>query len=133
MPSLDGAVVVVTGANGGIGTPFVHEALARVAVKVYVTARSPRVWDDETLDVTDRASIAAAVAAAADVTVLVNNAGAPPSASLLDVTEANIRAHMETNFFGPVFLARAFAPVLAAKKGSTTPSRPEKTRSWPSS
>ena len=25
---------------------------------------------------------------------------------------------METNFFGPVFLARAFAPVLAAKQGS---------------
>ncbi|MEH0541587.1 SDR family NAD(P)-dependent oxidoreductase [Streptomyces sp. B21-105] len=48
-----------------------------------------------------------------------NNAGAiPPSASLLDVSEADIRANMETNFFGPVFLARAFAPVLAAKKGS---------------
>ncbi|MFD9324631.1 SDR family oxidoreductase [Streptomyces sp. NPDC060065] len=72
-----------------------------------------------TLDVTDRASIDAAVAAAADVTVLVNNAGAtPPSASLLDVTEADIRANMETNFFGPVFLARAFAPILAAKQGS---------------
>ncbi|MFF5307635.1 SDR family oxidoreductase [Streptomyces sp. NPDC013161] len=124
MPSLDGSVVLVTGANGGIGTHFVHDALARGAVKVYATARSPRAWDDErivplTLDVTDRASIDAAVAAAADVTVLVNNAGAiPPSASLLDVTEADIRANMETNFFGPVFLARAFAPVLAAKKGA---------------
>ena len=48
-----------------------------------------------------------------------NNAGAiPPSASLLDVTEADIRANMETNFFGPVFLTRASATVLAAKKGS---------------
>ncbi|MCX4767352.1 SDR family oxidoreductase [Streptomyces sp. NBC_01275] len=112
------------GANGGLGTHFVHDALARGAVKVYATARSPRAWDDDrivplTLDVTDRTSIDAAVAAAADVTVLVNNAGAtPPSASLLDVTEADIRANMETNFFGPVFLARAFAPILAAKKGS---------------
>lgn len=100
MPSLDGAVVLVTGGNGGIGTHFVHDALARGAFKVYATARSPRAWDDErivplTLDVTDRASIDAAVAAAADVTVLVNNAGAiPPSASLLDVTEADIRARM---------------------------------------
>ncbi|WP_217236360.1 SDR family oxidoreductase [Streptomyces sp. AC555_RSS877] len=122
MPSLDGAVVLVTGANGGIGTHFVHDALARGAVKVYATARSPRAWDDDrivplTLDVTDRTSIDAAVAAAADVTVLVNNAGAtPPSTSLLDVTEADIRANMETNFF--VFLARAFAPILAANKGS---------------
>ncbi|MFJ9244729.1 SDR family oxidoreductase [Streptomyces sp. NPDC101776] len=124
MPSLDGSVVLVTGANGGIGTHFVHEALARGAAKVYATARSPRTWDDErivllTLDVTESASIDAAVAAAADVTVLINNAGAnPPSASLLDITEADIRANMETNFFGPVFLARAFAPILAAQQGS---------------
>lgn len=120
MPSLDGAVVLVTGANGGIGTHFVHDALARGAAKVYATARSPRAWNDErivplTLDVTDPASVDAAVAAAPDVTVLINNAGAnPPSASLLDVTEADIRVNMETNFFGPVFLARAFAPILAA-------------------
>ena len=120
MPSLNGAVVLVTGANGGIGTHFVHDALARGAAKVYATARSPRTWDDErivplTLDVTDPASVDAAVAAAPDVTVLINNAGAnPPSASLLDVTEADIRVNMETNFFGPVFLARAFAPILAA-------------------
>ncbi|WP_328643174.1 SDR family oxidoreductase [Streptomyces canus] len=124
MPSLDGAVVLVTGANGGLGTHFVHDALARGAAKVYATARSPRAWDDErivplTLDVTDPASIDAAVAAAPDVTVLVNNAGAiPPNASLLDVTEADIRANMETNFFGPVLLARAFASILAAEPGS---------------
>ncbi len=124
MPSLDGAVVLVTGANGGLGTHFVHDALARGAAKVYATARSPRAWDDErvvplTLDVTVRASIEAAVAAAPDVTVLINNAGAiPPNASLLDVTEVDIRANMETNFFGPVLLARAFAPILAATSES---------------
>lgn len=120
MPSLDGAVVLVTGANGGIGTHFVHQALARGAAKVYATARTPHAWDDErivplTLDVTDTASIDAAAAAAPDVTVLVNNAGAnPSSASLLEITEADIRANMEINFFGPVLLARAFAPILAA-------------------
>jgi len=124
MPSLNGAVVLVTGANGGLGTHFVHDALARGAAKVYATARSPRTWDDGrivplTLDVTDPASIDAAVAAAPDVTMLINNAGAvPPNASLLDVTEADIRANMETNFFGPVLLARAFAPVLTAKPDS---------------
>ena len=124
MPSLNGAVVLVTGANGGLGTHFVRDALARGAAKVYATARSPRAWDDErivplTLDVTDPASIDAAVAAAPDVTVLINNAGAvPPSASLLEVTEADVRVNMETNFFGPLFLARAFAPILAAKPES---------------
>jgi NAD(P)-dependent dehydrogenase (short-subunit alcohol dehydrogenase family) len=124
MPSLNGAVVLVTGANGGIGTHFVHDALSRGAAKVYATARSPRTWDDErvvplTLDVTDPASIDAAVAAAPDVTMFINNAGAnPPSASLLDVTEADIRVNMETNFFGPLFLARAFAPILTSKPES---------------
>src|SRR5947209_2642476 len=59
------------------------------------------------VDVTDRTSIDAAVAAAPDVTVLINNAGAiPPSASLLDVADADIRANVETNFFARVFLAR---------------------------
>ena len=124
VPSLHGAVILVTGANGGIGTHFVHRALARGAAKVYATARTPRTWNDErvvplTLDVTDGESITAAVAAAPDVTALINNAGAiPPSASLLEVTEADIRANMEINFFGPVLLARAFAPILAANPRS---------------
>jgi len=125
MPSLDGAIVLVTGANGGIGTQFVREALARGASKVYATARTPRLWDDErivplALDVTDSTSIRSIADAASDVTVLINNAGAtPPSASLLDVSDADIRANMEVNFFGPVFVARAFAPILAAHPGST--------------
>lgn len=120
MPSLIDSVVLVTGANGGIGTRLVHDALARGARKVYATARSPRTWDDDrivplVLDVTDSASITAAVENASDVTVLINNAGAtPPSSSLLDITEDDIRANMETNFFGPLNLARAFAPTLVA-------------------
>ena len=122
MTALNGAVVLVTGANGGIGTHFVHDALARGASKVYATARKPRAWDDErivplALDVTDPASIQAAVEAAGDVTVLINNAGiSPSSAGILTHTEAEIRTNVETNFLGPLFLARAFAPILAAKQ-----------------
>lgn len=124
MPSLTGAVVLVTGANGGIGTHFVRQALARGAAKVYASARNPRKWDDErivplTLDVTDSASIQAAVAAAPDVTVLINNAGASTSTpGILSHTEAEIRANVETNFLGPLFLSRAFAPILSAKTGT---------------
>ena len=124
MPSLNGAVVLVTGANGGIGTHFVHEALARGAAKVYATARTPRAWDDErivslALDVTDSASIAAAVTAAPDVTVLINNAGVSVStAGILSHSDDEIRANVETNFLGPLFLARAFAPILSANNAS---------------
>jgi NAD(P)-dependent dehydrogenase (short-subunit alcohol dehydrogenase family) len=124
MPSLNGAVVLVTGANGGIGTHFVHEALARGAAKVYATARNPRDWHDErivplALDITDPASIRAAVAAAPDVTVLVNNAGASvSSAGILTHTDEEIRTNVETNFLGPLFLARAFAPILSSREES---------------
>jgi NAD(P)-dependent dehydrogenase (short-subunit alcohol dehydrogenase family) len=124
MTSLDNAVALVTGANGGIGSAFVNAAIARGAAKVYATARNPRVWEDErivplVLDVTDPASIASAVEAAGDVTMLINNAGGlPPSASILDVTNDDIRRNMEINFFAPLFLARAFAPTLSAAENA---------------
>lgn len=78
-PSFNRAVVLATGANGGIGTEFVYEAFTRGASKVYATARNPRTWDDDrivplTLDVIDPASIHAVVEAAGDVTVLINDA-----------------------------------------------------------
>lgn len=124
MPSLNEAVVLVTGANGGIGTQFVHQALARGAAKVYASARTPRTWADErivplVLDVTDVASIRAAVETAPDVTVLINNAGtSTPTPGILSHTDEEIRTNVETNFLGPLFLARAFAPILSAKNES---------------
>ncbi|GAA1905487.1 SDR family oxidoreductase [Williamsia serinedens] len=118
MPTIDDAVVLVTGANGGLGEHFVRQALARGARKVYAAARRPRDWGDDrivpiALDVTNTRSRADAVARAADTTILINNAGTlPPTASLLDLEEADLRATMETNFFAPVLLARAFASTL---------------------
>ena len=116
MTKMDGAVVLVTGANGGLGIEFVQQVLDRGAAKVYATARTPKQWDDArvvplALDVLDPASIAAAVSAAGDVTVLINNAGVGgggPLSGRLD----DIRAIFETNFFGAVAVAAAFAPVL---------------------
>lgn len=125
MTSLNGAVILVTGANGGIGGHFVREALARGAAKVYATARNPHQWDDErivplTLDVTDPASIQTVVKQAPDVTVLINNAGTSVSTpGILTHTDQEIRQNVETNFLGPLFLARAFAPILSAKAGNT--------------
>ncbi|MFF2319173.1 SDR family oxidoreductase [Arthrobacter sp. NPDC058097] len=124
MPLLSGAVVLVTGANGGLGREFVEEALARGAAKVYATARRPQEWDDPrvvalALDITDPDSIRATVSHAQDVTVLINNAGISIGTdTLLALSDGEIREVMETNFFGPVALTRAFAPVLAASKAS---------------
>lgn len=124
MPTLKDAVVLVTGANGGIGAELVRAALERGAEKVYATARIPRDWGDErivplVLDVNDPASIAGAAEAAVDVTVLINNAGvAPKGASILGLSEEDFRESMETNFFGPVAMARTFAPRLVAHPDS---------------
>ncbi|WP_314452525.1 SDR family oxidoreductase [uncultured Microbacterium sp.] len=124
MPSLGGATVVITGANGGIGHELVSQALERGARKVYATARVPQAWSDArvvpfALDVTDPASVAAAATTASDATVLINNAGAnPPTASLLDIDDEALDATFAVNFFGPVRVARAFAPVLTLRAGS---------------
>ena len=80
MTRLTGQIVLVTGANGGLGTEFVRQALERGATKVYAAARRPQDWDDArivplVLDVGDAASVARAATEAADVTVVVNNAG----------------------------------------------------------
>src|SRR4051794_40224119 len=102
-------VVLVTGANGGLGTQFVQQALDRGAHTVYATARTPREWDDPRvialpLDVTDPASIAAAAAAAPDVTLVINNAGGANGATVLKDSPA-LRDLFEVNFFGPVAIA----------------------------
>lgn len=119
---LNGSVVLVTGANGGLGREFVGQALARGASKVYAAARKPQDWDDERvvplqLDVTDPSSIRAAAAAAGDVNVLVNNAGITGASSLLNSPIGEIREVFETNVFGPLELVREFAPTLAAHGG----------------
>jgi NAD(P)-dependent dehydrogenase (short-subunit alcohol dehydrogenase family) len=125
MPTLNEAVVLVTGANGGIGTHLVHDALGRGAAKVYATARTPREWSDKrivplALDVTNSDSIQAAVDVAGDVTVLINNAGTSVSSpGILTQTGQEIRTNVETNLLGPLFLTRAFAPILSTKDGAT--------------
>ena len=124
MPSLHNAVVLVTGANGGIGRELVAQALARGARKVYATARSPTCWQDPRvvpvrLDVTDPASVTAVSAVASDTTILINNAGAnPPTASILEVTDADVDANLHVNFLGPLRVARAFAPQLSGRDGA---------------
>ncbi|WP_395725208.1 SDR family oxidoreductase [Nakamurella sp.] len=122
MTTLDGAVVLITGANGGLGREFVRQALARGARKVYASARAPRAWDDSRvttlpLDVTDPDSVDAAAAAAPDVTVVINNAGTTGPGALLDADLDDVRNLFETNVFGPLAVAQAFAPVLAGNGG----------------
>ncbi|MCP2266587.1 SDR family oxidoreductase [Promicromonospora thailandica] len=123
MTDLRNAVVLVTGANGGLGRGFVAEALLRGATKVYASARTPRAWDDErvvplTLDITSPESVAAAAEQAPDVTVLINNAGiSAPRLPVLRTPLDDIRRVFETNVYGQVAVVQAFAPVLGRNGG----------------
>ncbi|GLX99405.1 SDR family oxidoreductase [Herbidospora sp. NBRC 101105] len=123
MTSLGNATVLVTGANGGIGTAFVTTALERGARRVYAAARTPRDWGDERvvplhLDLTDPASIERAAREAGDVTVLVNNAAVFPRGDLLTAPIDDITTTIETNLLGPIRLTRALAPALRSAKGA---------------
>ena len=120
---LANATVLITGANRGLGAAFAREALARGARKVYAAARDP---DSVTvpgvvpirLDVTKPAEIAAAARECNDVTLLINNAGiAATGGFLADASLASAQRHLDTNFFGPLRMTQAFAPVLAAHGG----------------
>jgi NAD(P)-dependent dehydrogenase (short-subunit alcohol dehydrogenase family) len=116
--------VFVTGANGGLGTHFVKQALARGAVKVYAAARNPRPWDDARivpleLDITNADHIARAVAAAPDVDLLINNAAIAPGGDSIMGPEEALRRIFETNFFGTLAVANAFSPVLGKNGGGT--------------
>jgi NAD(P)-dependent dehydrogenase (short-subunit alcohol dehydrogenase family) len=117
---LTGSTALVTGANRGLGRHFAEQLLARGAT-VYAAARNPESVDlpgaiPIQLDVTDQASIAAAVEtvrAAGGLSVLINNAGSFTGASLQAGTDADIRTEMNVHYFGTFDVTRAFAPLLA--------------------
>ena len=120
---LDNATVLITGANRGLGLAFAREALARGARKVYAAARDPASVTlpgvvPIKLDVTSPADVAAVARACGDVTLLINNAGIAATGGFL--AEGSVEAaqrHLDTNFFGPLLMTRAFAPLLAANGG----------------
>lgn len=68
------------------------------------------------LDVTDPASIAAAVAAAGEIDVLVNNAGIGWLNAVEATPMATVRAIFETNLFGPVAMMQAVLPQMRERR-----------------
>ena len=121
---IEGANALVTGGHRGFGRAMVDELLDRGAAKVYATSRLPQQQRDPrivpiVLDVTDDDSVQAAARAADDVSIVVNNAGIHLSTPVLEAPLDAIRAELEANLFGPIRVARAFAPVLAEHRPSS--------------
>ncbi len=125
--------LLITGATAGIGRRAALHLAAR-GLHVIATGRNQAALaelareapagarlDTLALDVTDPASIGAAVAAVDRLTagrgldVLVNNAGFGVAAAVEQTTDADVRAQFETNVFGLLAMVRAFAPAMRAR------------------
>jgi NAD(P)-dependent dehydrogenase (short-subunit alcohol dehydrogenase family) len=120
---------LVTGAGRGMGTDIARAALD-AGHAVVATGRNP---DRVTaalgahqdllavaLDVTDPASVQAAVDAAVQrfgrIDVLVNNAGNFYAGFFEELSPEDFRAQIETNLFGPLNVTRAVLPVMRAQR-----------------
>jgi len=120
---LEGSVVLVTGANRGLGQEFARQALAAGAKKVYAGARDPGKVSlagvvPIKLDVTNADDVATAASQCADVTLLINNAGIARLGGVVQGDpSALLREHLETNLFGVLDMSRAFAQTLGKNGG----------------
>jgi NAD(P)-dependent dehydrogenase (short-subunit alcohol dehydrogenase family) len=118
--------VLITGCSTGIGRASAKR-LAGAGWKVYASARRPESIADlrkagcETLalDVTDEASMSAAVAAVEQaegaVGVLINNAGYSQSGAIETVPMDFVRRQFETNVFGVVCMTQLVLPKMRAQ------------------
>ncbi|OVZ65323.1 short-chain dehydrogenase [Pigmentiphaga sp. NML080357] len=119
------SVALVTGGNRGLGKALVQALRNAGAAKVYAAAREPSTISTSEgvvpvrLDVIDPSNVRALANELRDVNILVNNAGIIiRSPSILDPASLeSLRQEAETNVLGPLALAQAFAPVLAANGG----------------
>jgi NAD(P)-dependent dehydrogenase (short-subunit alcohol dehydrogenase family) len=120
---IEGSVALVTGAGRGLGRVFARELVSRGAARVYGAARNPATVTEPgltpvRLDITDPERVAQVAGELADVSLLVNNAGAMKASTFMNAPSLDAaRLEMETNYFGTLSMCRAFAPVLAANGG----------------
>jgi NAD(P)-dependent dehydrogenase (short-subunit alcohol dehydrogenase family) len=119
----------ITGASRGMGIDIARAALAaghsvvatgRDAARVASAVGAHEDLLTLALDVTDPAAAETAVKAAVDrfgrIDVLVNNAGNFYAGFFETLSPEQIRAQMETNFFGPLNVTRAVLPVLRGQR-----------------
>lgn len=119
-------VWLITGAGRGLGFEFVRAALER-GDHVVATARNTESLRElaadageralvAALDVTDRDAVAATVAAALErfgrIDVAVNNAGYGIHGAVEELGEEELRAQLETNFFGAVWVIQAVMAIM---------------------
>src|SRR4051794_38411388 len=112
-------VWLVTGASGGFGRALCQAARDR-ADEDAAPAREPADPDTVRLEVTDPASIRAAVRAGVErfgrIDVVVNNAGYGHVGAVEELSEEELRRQYEVNLFGVINVTRAVLPQLRRQR-----------------
>ncbi len=129
MKRLDGKVALVTGGARGIGRAVCKafaDAGAKVAVADLLEGEAKETANSicgmaVAMDVTDRRSISAGVAAVEEawngIDILVNNAGIFNMASIDRVTPEDYRRQFDVNVGGTIFVIQAVVPSMKKRGG----------------
>ncbi|QHE86902.1 SDR family oxidoreductase [Hydrogenophaga sp. BPS33] len=135
---LSGRVALITGASGGLGEQFAKTLANAGAAVVLASRRTDRLMALRArieaeggdahvvaMDVTDRASIKAAVAHAETevgaIDILVNNSGVSTTQRLQDVSEEDYDFIFDTNTKGAFFVAQEVGRRMLARANGAAP------------
>lgn len=126
MQTLKDKVILITGANRGIGKSLVKASLEKGARKIYATSRDlnkmPNFGDYRVvsleLDITDKTQISRVLKKATDVEVLINNAGILSHGNILEGELIGMENDMKVNYYGTINMMRAFVPILENNSSS---------------
>jgi len=130
MIKIKDSIVLITGADGGIGTSLVNECLLRKTKKIYATGlrkeslarlqeKSPTIIVPLVLDVTNAENISECKNLCSDINILINNAGVELKIPFTSENASKAATfEMNVNYIGVIEMINQFTPILSKNNNS---------------